>query len=153
MNPSLLICILGFSPITEIRGSLLYWLAHPVIPFWQAFTLSFIFNLLPFFVVMFLFDGLVKFFIRYAWFERIWKKIVLNTRKKFEKYEKWEELGLAIFIGVPFPLTGVWTGSLICFLLGWSVKKSFPYVLLGLTIASVIVSAVVLSGKTLFSLF
>jgi uncharacterized membrane protein len=153
MNPNLIIALLSFSPISEIRGSLLYWMSQPVIPFWQAILISMIFNLLPFFVVMLLLSTILSFFLRFQWFNALWNKVVVSTRKKFQKYEKWEQLGLALFIGVPLPITGVWTGSLICFLMGWSIKKSFPYVLLGLIIASTIVSTIVLSGKSILSLF
>ncbi len=153
MNPNLIIALLSFSPISEIRGSLLYWMSQPVIPFWQALLISMIFNLLPFFVVMLLLSTILSFFLRFQWFNSLWNKVVVGTRKKFQKYEKWEQLGLALFIGVPLPITGVWTGSLVCFLMGWSIKKSFPYVLLGLIIASTLVSTIILSGKSIISLF
>jgi len=153
MNPNLIIALLSFSPISEIRGSLLYWVSQPVIPFWQALLISMIFNLLPFFVVMLLLSTILSFFLRFQWFNSLWNKVVVSTRKKFQKYEKWEQLGLALFIGVPLPITGVWTGSLVCFLMGWSIKKSFPYVLLGLIIASTLVSTIILSGKSIISLF
>ena len=153
MNSQLWIGLLSFSPISEIRGSLLYWASNPVIPFWQALLISVFFNILPFFVVMYFLNMILKVFLRFQWFQSLWDRLIISARKKFQKYEKWEQIGLAFFIGVPLPVTGVWTGSLICFLMGWTVKKSFPYVLLGLLIASTIVSLVVLSGRSLLSLF
>lgn len=153
MNSQLWIGLLSFSPISEIRGSLLYWASNPVIPFWQALLISIFFNILPFFVVMYFLNMILKVFWRFQWFQSLWDRLIISARKKFQKYEKWEQIGLAFFIGVPLPVTGVWTGSLICFLMGWTVKKSFPYVLLGLLIASTIVSLVVLSGRSLLSLF
>ncbi len=153
MNSQLWIGLLSFSPISEIRGSLLYWASNPVIPFWQALLISIFFNILPFFVVMYFLNMILKVFLRFQWFQSLWDRLIISARKKFQKYEKWEQIGLAFFIGVPLPVTGVWTGSLICFLMGWTVKKSFPYVLLGLLIASTIVSLVVLSGRSLLSLF
>jgi len=153
MNPRLWIALLSFSPISEIRGSLLYWMSNPVISFWQALLISMIFNLLPFFVVMYFLSTILPFLLHFQWFHSLWDRLVISTRNKFYRYEKWEQIGLALFIGVPLPMTGVWTGSLICFLMGWSIKKSFPYVLLGLIIASTIVSVVILSGKSILSLF
>ena len=153
MSPQIWIALLSFSPISEIRGSLLYWASQPVIPFWQALCISILFNLLPFFVVMIFLSSILSWFLRFQWFRSLWDRIVVNTQRKFQKYEKWEQIGLAFFIGIPLPITGVWTGSLICFLMGWSIKKSFPYIFLGLLIASTIVSVVVLSGKSLIALF
>ncbi|QPM68354.1 COG2426 family protein [Atribacter laminatus] len=153
MNSQLWIALLSFSPISEIRGSLLYWVSNPVIPFWQALLISILFNLLPFFLVMFFLNAILSVFLRFQWFQSLWNRLVISTRKKFQKYEKWEQIGLTLFIGVPLPITGVWTGSLICFLMGWPIKKSLPFVLLGLGIASTIVSVIVLSGRSLFTLF
>ncbi len=102
---------------------------------------------------MFCLNAILSVFLRFQWFQSLWNRLVINTRKKFQKYEKWEQIGLTLFIGVPLPITGVWTGSLICFLMGWPLKRSFPFVLLGLGIASTIVSVIVLSGRSLFTLF
>jgi uncharacterized membrane protein len=62
--------------------------------------------------------------------------------KKGSKYvEKYEVLGLAIFVGIPLPFTGVWTGSALAWLLDLDWKKSFLAVSLGVIIAACIVTA------------
>ena len=58
---------------------------------------------------------------------------------QIEKYEFW---GLVLFVGIPLPGTGAWTGSLLAALLGMKFKKAFPAVLLGIALASVIMSIV-----------
>ena len=68
MNSQLWIALLSFSPISEIRGSLLYWASNPVIPFWQALLISILFNLLPFFVVMFFLMLSFRYFCTFQWF-------------------------------------------------------------------------------------
>ena len=63
----------------------------------------------------------------------------LSKREQVEKYEFW---GLVLFVGIPLPGPGAWTGSLLAALLGMKFKKAFPAVLLGIALASVIMSIV-----------
>ena len=70
----------------------------------------------------------------------------MSKSDKIEKYEFW---GLVLFVGIPLPGTGAWTGSLIAALLGVKFKKAFPAVILGICIATVImwfISYVILGG-------
>ena len=61
----------------------------------------------------------------------------MGKSEQIEKYQFW---GLVLFVGIPLPGTGAWTGSLIASLLGVKFKKAFPAVLLGIVIATVIMS-------------
>ena len=63
----------------------------------------------------------------------------LSKREPVEKYEFW---GLVLFVGIPLPGTGAWTGSLLAALLGMKFKKAFPAVVLGILLASFIMSVV-----------
>ena len=63
----------------------------------------------------------------------------LSKREQVEKYEFW---GLVLFVGIPLPGTGAWTGSLLAALLGMKFKKAFPAVVLGILLASFIMSVV-----------
>ena len=63
----------------------------------------------------------------------------LSKREQIEKYEFW---GLVLFVGIPLPGTGAWTGSLLAALLGMKFKKAFPAVVLGIFLASFIMSVV-----------
>ena len=61
----------------------------------------------------------------------------MNKKEQIEKYEFW---GLLLFVGIPLPGTGAWTGSLIAALLGIKFKKAFPAVMLGILLASFIMT-------------
>ena len=70
----------------------------------------------------------------------------MKKRDQIEKYEFW---GLVLFVGIPLPGTGAWTGSLIAALLGMKFKKAFPAVIIGICMATVImwfISYVLLGG-------
>ena len=112
-------------PIIECRG------AVPLgcglgLPWWETFLLAFCGNLLPVPFILLLIEKIilwmenskVKAFQKFASFLR--RKVERN-KGKIEKYSYW---GLILFVAIPLPGTGAWTGSLIAALLGLDVKKS-----------------------------
>ena len=79
-------------------------------------------------------------------------KLESKAMSKSDKIEKYEFWGLVLFVGIPLPGTGAWTGSLIAALLGIKFKKAFPAVVLGICIATVsmwFISYVLLGGVQL----
>ena len=62
--------------------------------------------------------------------------------KKSEQIEKYGYLGLLLFVAIPLPGTGAWTGSLIAVLFGMKTSKSLLYIFFGVIIAGLIMSAV-----------
>ncbi len=73
---------------------------------------------------------------------RFYDRYVLRARRKSRKYvEKWGVLGLVIFVAIPLPMTGVWTGGLVAFLLGYCRYKT----VLSLAIGGILSIAVTLT--------
>ena len=66
-----------------------------------------------------------------------------------DKVLKYKSFGLCIFVAVPLPGTGAWTGAIIASLLGMGVKKAMPPIILGVLIASVIVVTLTYGVKAL----
>jgi uncharacterized membrane protein len=62
--------------------------------------------------------------------------------------EKYEEFGLMLFVAIPLPVTGAWTGSLIAVVMGLKVMKSFLFISLGVIIAGIIVTLLTILGTT-----
>ena len=89
-----------------------------------SFMLSFV--LLPF-ILKFLGPG-EKFLRQWKFWDNMITKIFEHTRKKTRKsIEKWETLALIVFVAIPLPVTGAWTGSLAAYLFGLDLKKSLLY--------------------------
>lgn len=85
-------------------------------------------------------------------FKPLVTKLETKAMSKSDKIEKYEFWGLVLFVGIPLPGTGAWTGSLIAALLGIKFKKAFPAVVIGICMATVImwfVSYVLLGGVQL----
>ncbi len=138
---------LAFLPISEIRGALPYGVWGAGLPFFLVLGVALCGNLLSYFVVMYTLHFFLVLFLRFRWFQNWWTHYTTRVRERFRKYAQWEKWGVLLFIGIPLPFTGVWTGSLICFLGGLSFRESFPFVLGGLLMASCIVSVLTLLGK------
>ena len=130
-------------PIIECRGSIpLGWALG--LPWWQTGLFSIAGNLLPVpFILLFIrailkwMDGCkIKFFNRFSdWLNRKVEK----HKGTIEKYSYW---GVLIFVAIPFPGTGAWTGTLIASVLGLEPKKSFFAACGGVLVATVIMSLI-----------
>lgn len=137
----LVIFIISMIPILELRGGLLA--AGPVllnVPMWRAIPICVIGNMIPVpFILLFItkiFDWLKGTKHLKPFVEKMENR-AMNKKDQIERYEFW---GLLLFVGIPLPGTGAWTGSLIAALLGVKFKKAFPAVCLGILLASVIMT-------------
>ena len=135
----ILVFIISFLPILELRGGLIAATLLNVEPV-VAYIISIIGNVLPVpFILLF-----IKKIIEWMGKSKIklFKKTVNFLHKKVEKnkesIEKYGYVGLFLFVGVPLPGTGAWTGCLGAALLDMDRKKSFACVLCGIIMASVI---------------
>lgn len=133
----ILVFIISLMPILELRGGLIAaaLLGLPPVP---AYIISIIGNLIPIPLILWLLDYVFDFMKKH----NILKKFVLFCeRKGNEKKDKIEKLGfwgLVLFVGVPLPGTGVWTGCLIATILRMDKKKAFLAAALGVIMASII---------------
>ncbi len=77
---------------------------------------------------------------RSKFFSKIVDKLEARKKKKKGSIEKYKEWGLLLFVAIPLPGTGGWTGALIAALLDMRIKKSLPIIALGVFIAGLIMS-------------
>lgn len=87
-------------------------------------------------------------------FSKYWTQYVACTQKAIHPYvEKWGILGLAIFIGIPLPGSGVYSGALGAFLLGMSYRRFLIANIVGVLMAGAIVTGATITGIKIFNLF
>lgn len=133
--------ILSMIPIIELRGAIPVGLSLGI-PYKETFLLSFLGSSLPAIPIVFLI-GYVFFLLRkIGFFDRLITKITEKTLKKKEQIEKYGYVGLFLFVAIPLPGTGVWTGSLLSHLLGMKKLPSLFAVIVGNLTAGLIVSAI-----------
>ncbi len=105
-------------------------------------------------VVWVFLDRVVHLFLRVEWIARLYDRIVMRSREKLRPYlEKWGTLGLALFIGVPLPGSGVYSGALGAYVLGFTFRQFMIASVVGVAIAGTAVTAVVATGATAFEIF
>ena len=146
----LIVFIISMVPILELRGGLLA--AGPAfldIPTWRAIPICIICNLIPIPFILLLIRPIFAWLRRTKLFRPLVEKLEAKAMSKSGQIEKYEFWGLVLFVGIPLPGTGAWTGSLIASLLGIDWKKAFLAVVIGVCMATVIMyflSYVVIGG-------
>lgn len=133
----IIIFVISLMPILELRGGLIAASLLNMNPV-TSFLICFIGNLLP---VPFILWFITPIFDRLKKTKRLSKlvhKIEGKANSKKDQIEKYQFWGLLLFVGVPLPGTGAWTGSLIASMVGMNKKKSLLAVFLGVTMAGMI---------------
>lgn len=138
LRPEVIVFIVSLLPILELRGGILvgFLLGMDLLP---SFIIAFIGNIIPVpFILMF-----IKFIFKKLKKTRMKgfiEKIENKAMSKSNQIQKYAYLGLLLFVGIPLPGTGAWTGSLIAALLDMDMKKSFGIIVLGVIMAGIIIS-------------
>ncbi len=134
------------APISELRGAIPLAILELDMSWQLAFPVAFAGNLLPVpFLLLFL-GPVSKFLSKIELFERILSWIFGLSRRRGGLIERHGAIGLVLFVAIPLPVTGAWTGSIVAFLLGLSFWRAFPPIVLGVVIAGIIVTTLTVIG-------
>lgn len=141
VSEELVIFIISMIPILELRGGLLVASLLKV-SILKAIPLCIIGNIIPIPFILLFIKKIFKWLKNFKLFRGIIEKLENRAMSKSDSIKKGEFWGLALFVGIPLPGTGAWTGSLIAALLDIDIKKAVLAELLGVAIATVIMSFV-----------
>jgi len=147
MNDFVTVALLALTPVVELRGSIIY--GHAVgLNLVLVVLISIIFNILAAPLTYFVLSFITDFFQHIPRFHRFWQKIVIRSQHKVRPtIERYGVAGLALFIGVPLPGTGVYTAAIGAYALGFKFKELLIATLLGVCIAATAVTTLVLLGN------
>lgn len=140
--------ILGALPIFELRGAIPYGIAVGM-PLAKVLFYAILGNVVPIVPVLFLFEPVSNYLRRFSLFRKFFDWFSERTKKQASVIEKYEALGLAIFVAVPLPGTGAWTGCLAATLFKIRFRYALLAIIAGVLIAAAIVTPVALLGKGL----
>lgn len=134
-------------PVIELRGAIPMAFALGL-PWWQAYLISVIGNLLPVPFILLLINLVIKWMAssKVTFFNKIANFLLKKVEKNRERIEKYSFWGLFLFVAIPLPMTGAWTGSLVAAVIGVKPLKAFLSALLGVLLAGVIVTLIVYGG-------
>ncbi len=145
------ITLITLIPTLELRASLPYAILVLQLPWYLAFFWVVLINILLGPLVFFALRFFLHLLIKIPLFNRIYEHSLGKAQTRIKPMvEKYGEIGLAIFIGIPLPGSGVYTAALAAFILDIKAKKFLVATVIGVIIAAVLVLAVVYSGSEIF---
>ena len=133
-------------PIVELRGAVPVGIVAFEMPWWKVYLVAVVGNMLPIPFILLLLGPVSRALMRFPIGKRFFGWLFARTRRKSASIEKYEALGLTLFVAIPLPVTGGWTGAMAAFLMGISFGKSMLYILMGVMIAGVIMTILSLLG-------
>ena len=139
ISPEGAVFIISMIPILELRGGLLA-ASLLKISAAKALPICIVGNILPITFILLLIRHVLEWMKKVPCFRGIalWlERKAMSKKGQIEKYEFW---GLMLFVGIPLPGTGAWTGALVASLLHMKFGKAFGAILVGIALATVIMS-------------
>ncbi|MBU6997014.1 MAG: small multi-drug export protein [Theionarchaea archaeon] len=139
MNAVLELIFISVLPWIELRGGIPVGISMGLDPLYvfAICTLTDIF-LIP--VILVFLRYAVPLVLRIERINQLYQWNVVRTLKRYEKYRKWEELGLALFVAIPLPFTGVYSGTLVSYALNLRKREAFLSISAGATLAGILVT-------------
>ena len=147
----LAVLILAITPIIELRGALPVALAVYNLPLYQTFFIVLIGNMIPAFLILYGWDALVRWTEKsWPWLRRVMLRLENYTQGKWDKkIEKYGPIALIIFVAIPLPISGVWTGALAAWVFSLSKPRALWSIFAGVLLAAIFVSALTYGGLSL----
>jgi len=146
LDPRLVAFIMSMLPISELRGAVIIGIPTYDGPWWHISLISLLGNLIPVIPILFLLDLIMRLLGKISFFKRFFDWLKRRAKRKGGLIERYEYLGVFLFVAIPLPFTGAWTGSLIASILRMNPWKSFATVCVGVVTADIIVTSFVLLG-------
>jgi uncharacterized membrane protein len=144
--------LISMVPVIELRVAIPYGVAAGVDP-WVACVLAIVGNLLPVPFILLFIRKIFAWMRRYDKLRPIVEKLEQRAAGKNAKVKKYEFWGLLLFVAIPLPGTGAWTGSLIAALMEMRLKRALPTIALGVLTAGIAVTLVISLGVEALSFF
>jgi uncharacterized membrane protein len=133
-------------PIVELRGAIPVGIGVLHMPWWRVFLIAVVGNMIPVPLILLFLGPLSRGCMRTRVGRRFFEWLFARTRRKTAEIEKYETLGLAIFVAIPLPATGAWTGAMAAFLMGIGFKHALFSIFLGVLVAGIIMTVLSLLG-------
>jgi len=127
-------------PVSELRGAIPWALTAGGLGWQQAYFYAVLGNFLPVIPLLLLLEPVSLRLRKYSIWDKFFTWLFERTRRRSRLVERYEALGLALFVAIPLPVTGAWTGTVAAFLFGIRFKFAVWAILAGILIAGVVVT-------------
>lgn len=149
--PQWVIFCLSMLPIIELQAAIPLGIHVYHLPIVTTFVYSVMGNMVPIVPLLLLLPYMHDWLVKQPFIGTVLKNRLLAAERLFSgKHAKYGAIGLVLFIALPGPFTGAWTGSLAAFIFRIPFKKAFPLIFIGVCLAALVVLAITLfAGETL----
>ena len=150
-SKELIIVLIAALPVAELRLSVpLAIMKEPygfgMDPF-TGLTLSVIGNMIPVIPLLLFLEPVSNYLRRWKMWDIFFIWLFERTHRKHSaSFEKYGSIGLAVFVGIPLPATGAWTGCAAAFVFGFKFKNAFLAILAGVIMAGIIMTVLTMTG-------
>ena len=136
----LIVFILSILPISELRGALLVGIPVYHMDWYVVLPIAIIGNLLPIPFLYFFLDRIRRLFAKMGPLGVLTEKYMASASRRAAFVQKYGKPGLAVFVAIPLPFTGAWTGTIAAYLLGMKFRDAFPAIIAGVIGAGIIMT-------------
>lgn len=137
MKAFLMTLILSMAPISEVRGGIPYAMSAGI-PFPLHFVMPMLANMLVVPILLFMVEPLFTFLRKHHVFEKWILAYERRAARKMDKYAAYKKWGLFLFVAIPLPTTGVYTGVVASVLGGIKPRQAMLPLLAGVFVASIL---------------
>ena len=142
LPPPVAVVLVAMLPVFELRGAIPAGYAMGMDDPLLIYVLAVIGNFLPVLPILFLIGPAERSLRRFPIMDRFFNWLFKRTVSRSDVIKRYESLGLILFVAIPLPMTGAWTGSLAAYLFKLPLRMAIPCIILGILIAGVVVSLV-----------
>jgi len=135
---TLRILILAAIPIIEQKAAIPIGIVAGL-PVWEVYLITLIGAIIPSPIIIWFIEHIFTYLRRYPAMEKLITRLEDKTRKKSGNIERYKLLGLFLFVAIPLPGTGVWTGSFASVLLGIEKKEAVIVVFIGAAVCGLLI--------------
>ena len=155
MKHILYLILITFIPALELRASIPFGILYEQKFYWVwVFGICVVANIILGFLVFWLIEHIIKLMTLIKPIGKLWNWYVDRVQHRIQKsVDRYGEWAVAVFIGIPLPGSGVYSGALAAYLIGLPFRKFIISNILGVLIAAVIVTIICLTGGEAFSFF
>jgi uncharacterized membrane protein len=142
LPPHGIVVVLSMLPILELRGAIPWALAPGGggLPWTEGVPLAILGNMIPVVPLLLWLGPASDWLRRYPILDRFFTWLFRRTRRKGRLVEKYQALGLVLFVAIPLPVTGAWTGAAAAFVFGVPFRQALPAILAGVLMAATVVT-------------
>ena len=147
----LLLFLFSMFPITECRLTIPFGIIIFKLPWYSVFIVCVLANILIGAFLILILDWLIDLLQKNRFFSPIINKIIKRSEDKFDKYQRFKTNGLILFVGIPLPGTGAWSGTLVSYVMGLNRGLSILSIIFGVMLSGIIMTILSISGNAIIA--